>query len=268
MKNFSTLTKKLRADDGITLAEVMVSLAITSTMLLGVGQIMRSSVATVSYTATQSMRTSAVQLAAKSIKNDIQDSDSFLVSPTVGSTVDPATNTYPVGGNECTTGTGVVTGNSGVVPLFTITLSSLKVNDVDYSVPAYAVGYEIRSGKEANSGELWRNVCNFVQDSATGNVSLVPTLGNSSLVIKGLAITGYSDGNGMTQSAWFYNPTNLNYFGVKCLQTSSSYTLFECPYGTSLSRAGNVNGTVNGIVVRLWDSNGGVLQDIVAARRM
>ena len=111
LRRFSrNVMRDIHDDTGVTLFEIVVALAITSSILLGIGQIMRSAASTVNYTATQSVKTSGLALVSNAIKNEIEDADSFLVSDTVGGA------TTQVDADECTTGTGTIIGNRGVFP--------------------------------------------------------------------------------------------------------------------------------------------------------
>jgi hypothetical protein len=259
------VTRRFHDDAGVTLFEIVVALAITGSILLGIGQIMRSAASTVNYTATQSVKTSGLALASNSIKNEIEDADSFLISPTVGGA------TTNVDADECTTGTGTVIGQRGVFPLMTTYYRQSKTGTVGFTAPQYAVGFEVRSNDANTQGELWRVFCNYTIDSVTQQALLKPDYSRSTRLMTDLSIPGYlSDPNSPNSlvSNWLVSPNDSTYFSVKCVSYSNGYSLGDCPYGTELGRIGGLNGTIQGLVLRIWSSDGGVKQDVIAGRRM
>jgi hypothetical protein len=271
MKKHKSLFSTLKEDRGLTLLEVVVAMAITTTLVFSVGQIMRATTSGIKYSISKATSVSTSQLLSNSIKADIEDSDSIKVSRFVNGDYYSDIDT-----DECTTSVGVDQANAklSAFPLFTAFYRDTKTSDAKFVSVSKLVGYEVRLDAKGLTGELWRVTCTTVIDPATNETSYQVNPGLSLLIMGGLSvpatITTNADATVSITSNWDLDSSILAKFALKCVKSDTAGTVVAvdaCPVGIEIGKqTGQVN-DVQALVMRIWDSSNGVKQDITASRR-
>ena len=122
----------LRKDEGLSLAEILVSVGLTGLLALGCTQLALASFTSASYTEAIAMKSVDSGNANRMVTTDMESASGFLVPSKSGAL--PATS-------QCTTSS-----SNSVRPLVTLAYANGNM-----------VGYEVRTN--ADSGSLWRIAC-------------------------------------------------------------------------------------------------------------
>ena len=254
-----------KSDSGLTLVEVIVSIMISTSLILGLGQIMRSSFGTLNYISEESINLSQMSSLKSAVKDDVEDSE-ILVLSTALSGLTATSQT------ECTTATATtgVSGNRTVLPLFSAFVSEVQGRSTSGFKISHGSGYELRKAEDGKSGEIWRVVCDEFVDLSTSETSWKPNLLSSTRLAGGLALP-YDSGSAIA-SKWFVNNFSLGLYGIACIsfdKAAQKYVPTECEYGLEYGRtSGQPGNGVRGMVLRIWKANGDLGDDIVVARRL
>ncbi|MEI6120290.1 MAG: hypothetical protein WCQ06_04200 [Actinomycetes bacterium] len=122
----------LRKDEGLSLAEILVSVGLTGLLALGCTQLALASFTSASYTEAIAMKSVDSGNANRMVTTDMESASGFLVPSKSGAL--PSTS-------QCTTSS-----SNSVRPLVTLAYANGNM-----------VGYEVRNS--ADSGSLWRIAC-------------------------------------------------------------------------------------------------------------
>lgn len=128
---------KYRADEGLSLAEVLVAVGLTGLLALGCTQLAMASFSSASYTQAVAVKSIDSGNANRMITSDMENANGFLVPAKPGAAPSPA---------ECSTINTSVQSSDSVRALLTI-----------QSPDASLVGYEVRT--TSGVGALWRVDC-------------------------------------------------------------------------------------------------------------
>lgn len=264
----STVRIRSENSSGLTLIEVAISMMVSTTLILGVGQIMKSTFASLNYVAKESISISQSNSLKTSLLNDVEDSETIIVSNALYQ-VEPSLS------DECSTvtlgasGTGLL-GNKSVLPVFSVFAMELQGRDLRSMGLAHGVGYEIRASGDGKTGELWRVQCDGALNEVTlESVWKVNPL-KSSLLVTGVALP--YEASVSPNSKWFVNNFAAGLYGLGCVtfdNSSKALSIVECSGGIEYDRQSSQtpNG-IRGLVFKLWKSNGDLSGDYVVARRL
>jgi hypothetical protein len=226
---------------------------------------MKSSFNTLGYIADQSISLSQISTLKTSFKNDVEDSETVLISSALaGGSVSSE--------SECTTGSSVsgLSGDKSILPLFSAFFTEVQGRNTSGFALAHGAGYEIRRSQDGKSGEIWRVTCDAVVDLATSQTSWKPNILSSTRLAQGLAVP-FESGSSIV-SKWYENNFSSGLYGLACItfdKPSQKYVPSPCQYGVEYARSsGQSQNGVRGLVLRVWKSNGDLSDDIVAARRL
>jgi competence protein ComGC len=258
-------TNKVNLEAGMTLVEVLVSIMISTSLILGVGQIMRSSFSTLDYIADQSVEISEMNSLKTAMRNDVEDSEVIVVSAAMtGGDVSSQ--------SDCTTGTVLtgVNGSRSVLPLFSTFFTTVQGRDTSGFKLAHGAGFEIRLSQDGKSGEIWRVYCEAVVNLTTSQNYWKPDLVKTAKLASGVALP--YEKNSSVVSKWFENSFSSGLYGVSCItfeKSSQNFVLAPCQYGVEYARSsGQSSNGVRGLVLRVWNANGDLSEDLIAARRL
>lgn len=199
----------IRDEQGLTLLEVIIGMAITSMLALGVGQMFSLGLKAMDYADTRSTTTVQGSNFARLFGTDTAAADDFYIA---GRT----TPTSPQTNQMCTTWrSGAFT---SIRPL------------VEMSNTVQRVGYEVRWSSTSNTGQIWRVLCSAGSWQATntdavmvlaGVAAPTPVLGSSDPWVASLQCTRQQTVNTGTGPTTVVDAQCLEYSGI----TGSDSTL-------------------------------------------
>ncbi len=184
------LAENLRKDEGLSLAEILVSVGLTGLLALGCTQLALASFTSASYTEAVAMKSVDSGNANRMITTDMESASGFLV---------PSKSGALSADSQCTTRT-----SNSVRPLITLAYANGNM-----------VGYEVRTN--ADAGSLWRIAC-----PTAGN----PT-GTEQLVRKNLPIATANNWDSSILCATY--PAGGNLTTARCDEDSMLTSLVTNP---------------------------------------
>ena len=151
MKSISPRAKKSQ-DDGVTLVEVIISLAILSLMTVGIIQMIKLASRTISVDGTRALNSSVDSLMIRTFSADISRALGVIQASQSSAS---ATATKMIS-NQCTSATVAQFTAGDIAPLITINVESQTVSAGTFYP---YVGYELRKSETSTVSNLWRVGC-------------------------------------------------------------------------------------------------------------
>jgi hypothetical protein len=264
------LLKKKVANNssGMTLIEVAISMMISTTLILGVGQIMKSTFSSLNYVANQSISISQSSSLKTSLQKDVVDSEVIIVSNALYG-IEPNLS------DECSTVTLGTSGNGGtgtrsVLPLFSAFANEMNGRDLKSMGLSHGVGYEVRTSEDKKSGELWRVQCDLSTNNETLETTWKVNPLKSSRLVSRVALP-YEIVT-PSSSKWFPNSVENGLYGLGCVaynNSSKTMDIVACVGGFEYDRKSSQSSNgIRGLVLKLWAQNGDLSGDYVVARRL
>lgn len=262
-----------RSTSGISLLEVVVSVAVTVSITLGVGMVLRASYSSFTYQSDQAKKVKDNQILINTLTADFSGANVFYVSSPAASDG----TTQPNISSMCSTWDSTDTTYATVRPLFTVGVNTVDL--VNSLSQLTYVGYELRLAPDDLTGELWRIPC--------GTLGAQPNLEQQSLLNDNLAkpsnlVWGYTNSTWAIQCNQVLDPTNTSTTTsfAKCPADVAIITTMEAgttsatpsPSPTSTTSTTTTStssqGSTRGIIFRLFDKKGIELTRVLSSRSM